>query len=338
MWESPGEIKGRVEVFTNSDGNSNVGEFNGSTSDFHEIGITGLEPNTSYFYQAYEGRTRVGPMRSFQTFPVEGPDNPIRFSFIVVGDTGLGSQRQFQVADQMSRHTSPPAFLLHCGDVVYDGFVSEYPEKFFAPFASLVHRVPIFATRGDHDIVDGAEGFDRYFSLPTNNIENTDDYYSFVYSNALFICLNSNRMLVGDNFSQLAFLDQELARNFTWKFIFMGNVLHTAAKGRSASVAMRNDIGARAEENGVDVIFSGDVHAYERFLPRKDYFPERTGVGLVYINTGGGGADLRELNDSDQSVGVSTHHFCHITINGNIFTLRVTDFMGEQIDTYEIRK
>ncbi|MBF0286576.1 MAG: metallophosphoesterase family protein [SAR324 cluster bacterium] len=333
LWQSADKEIGTVEVY--EDNGSLVTKVSDSPVSFHEIEIRDLSEDTLYYYQAKEGKIRVGPLRSFRTALPEG--SKTAFSFIAIGDSGYGTQPQYKVAAQMLEYASNASFLIHMGDVIYDGYEGEYRSKYFEPYRSFIHRIPFYPVIGDHDLVDDGKPFYKYFSLPKNNIEGSEDYFSFNFGNALFIGLNSNTIINSSNIdSQVQFLERTLQESTqTWKFIYLSHSILTTALGRGSKPSIGRIVSPIAERFGVQIIFGGDVHAYERFFPRVDY--TENGDPVTYVTTGGGGADLRDLAGSpDEAVGKSAYHFVLININDMTLTGTAIDFNGNTIDSFEL--
>jgi hypothetical protein len=110
------------------------------------------------------------------------------FSFLVIGDTGAGSQRKYNpqrlVAEQMLPHLDSCRFVLHTGDVVYLVGSSEYyTDNFIKPYREclvggdrpdriaynrMVFKTPILPVPGNHDYYDWnpVAGFLTGLSLP----------------------------------------------------------------------------------------------------------------------------------------------------------------------------
>lgn len=103
----------------------------------------------------------------------DGVDNP-EFSFLVIGDTGVGSHwehnPQRRIAEQMSAHRDGCRFVLHTGDVIYLVGSSEYyRENFIRPYQKflvggeqpehiaydqMVFDLPVLPVLGNHDYYD----------------------------------------------------------------------------------------------------------------------------------------------------------------------------------------
>jgi 3',5'-cyclic AMP phosphodiesterase CpdA len=104
----------------------------------------------------------------------DGCSDRSEFSFLVIGDTGVGSEQKFnpqrQVAEQMLPHLDSCRFLLHTGDVVYlvgsseyylDNFIKPYKEFLVGgdrpeqiAFDRMIFKFPILPVLGNHDYYD----------------------------------------------------------------------------------------------------------------------------------------------------------------------------------------
>ena len=104
----------------------------------------------------------------------EGVSDSPDFSFLVLGDTGVGPRRshnsQRQIAEQMLAHRDTCRFVLHTGDVVYLVGSSEYYlENFISPYREflvggeepkriaydqMVFNLPFLPVPGNHDYYD----------------------------------------------------------------------------------------------------------------------------------------------------------------------------------------
>ncbi|GAI54662.1 unnamed protein product, partial [marine sediment metagenome] len=88
------------------------------------------------------------------------------------------------------------------------------------------------------------------------------------------------------------------------------------------------------EENGVDMVFNGHSHVYERYLHN----------GIYYIVTGGGGAPLSTLQVDNEEpirqVGETTFHHCVIDVDvpGQSLTMSARYNSGTAFDTITITR
>ena len=240
-----------------------------------EVPLTGLEPNTKYFYRVVckdaEGRELASKLMTFMTAP--GPFDA--FSFTVVGDTQRNPVVTGKVAKLMWERR--PNFVVHCGDVVDDGASkAQWTGDLFKPCAELFGRVPVFPCIGNHE--KDHPFYYRYFALPK-----PEHYYSYTYGNAEFFVLDTNtkRNLKADG-EQYKWLDRALAASTAkWKVCYHHHPAYCSDdddygntwKGSSTygDVRVRSFV-ELYEKYKVDVVFNGHVHVYERHLadPRRE--------------------------------------------------------------------
>jgi predicted phosphodiesterase len=234
----------------------------------HAVALTGLDPGSTYHYRV-EGAGGSSATGHFLTAPVG--DDP-RFDFVVVGDSGSGGKGQLAVAELLERLR--PDLILHTGDVVYPaGEERHYERRFFAPYRNLIKTVPIFPVLGNHDVRkrNGA-AFLETFHPPLGSPGSTKRYYSFDWGGAHFVALDSE-LYYGDTGSdpeeQRDFLERSLAATRKrWRFVFLhGSPYGSSRHGGDGRV--REDLESLFARHGVDVVFSGHDHVYERTVPIK---------------------------------------------------------------------
>ncbi|CAL9654998.1 hypothetical protein SUDANB145_06740 [Streptomyces sp. enrichment culture] len=89
-------------------------------------------------------------------------DDPDRFSFLVIGDTGEGDDPQYAVVPGLLRAGGDTRFAVLASDVIYPvGSADDYGPKFFRPYRD--YRAPIYAIPGNHDWYEDLGGFMRVF-------------------------------------------------------------------------------------------------------------------------------------------------------------------------------
>src|SRR5215210_1890760 len=208
-------------------------------------------------------------------------DGSVRF--VVIGDTGTGGKEQYQVADLMTeyRKVYPFEFVLMMGDNLYKGEKAEdYKKKFEIPYQRLLdEKVKFYATLGNHD-----ESNQRLYE---NFNMNGEEYYRFKKGNVAFYSLNSNYM----DKKQLKWLEDELAKDTsTWKICFFHHPPYSSGGKHGSDTKLREVIEPIFLKYGVNVVFAGHDHFYERIKPQK---------GIYYFVSGAGG----KLRDGDVKKG-----------------------------------
>ncbi|MEU9229459.1 metallophosphoesterase [Streptomyces massasporeus] len=89
-------------------------------------------------------------------------DDPDRFSFLVIGDTGEGDDPQYAVVPGFLKTGQDTRFAVLASDVIYPvGNADDYDTKFFRPYQD--YRAPIYAIPGNHDWYEDLGGFMRVF-------------------------------------------------------------------------------------------------------------------------------------------------------------------------------
>lgn len=208
------------------------------------------------------------------------PLRPNSVRFAAIGDMGTGDSAQYQVAQQMvaARHTFPFDFVIMLGDNIYGGSgPKDYENKFEMPYKPLLDAgVKFYASLGNHDNPN-----ERLYKLFNMNGAN---YYTFKKGNVRFFVLDSDYM----DSKQLAWLERELqnAGNSDWKICYFHHPLYSSGKTHGSSLELRSLIEPLFVKHGVDAVFSGHDHVYERLHPQK---------GIYYFTEGSSG----QLRDGD---------------------------------------
>jgi len=293
----------------------------------HAVALTGLDPGSTYHYRV-EGAGGSSATGHFRTAPV-GDDS--HFGFAVVGDSGSGGKGQLAVAALLERLR--PDLILHTGDVVYPaGEERHYDRRFFAPYRNLIKTVPIFPVLGNHDVRkrNGA-AFLENFHPPLGSPGSTKRYYSFDWGNAHFVALDSE-LYYGDTGSdpeeQRTFLERDLAATRErWRVVF----LHRSPYGSSrhgGDGRVREDLEPLFEGHGVDLVFAGHDHVFERTVPIK---------GVTYVVSGGGGRRLYPAGRSTRTASsVSAHHAVLVRVEGRHLSLEALEAGGKVVDRLEL--
>lgn len=277
----------------------------------HAVTLTGLAPGTSYRYRVVAGGQVLAEGLTFRTAPPPGASD---FTFAVLGDSGAGSAAQARVAERLE--ALRPDFVLHTGDVIYPaGEARHLDPRFFRPYRRLIATTPFFLSLGNHDVATaGGQAYLEAFPLPRNNPEGTRRYYSFEYGDARFIALDSNQP-PGPDGPMYAWLARELERRAAgWTFAFFHHPPYSSGK-HGSHLAIREAWGPLFERARVAVVFSGHDHTYERTRPIRDFAAE--GPGVVYVVSGGGGADLYPVGRNPWTAhAASLHHVVRVAVRG----------------------
>lgn len=200
--------------------------------------------------------------------------------FAAIGDMGTGEQPQYETAQRMlnARQIFPFDFVIMLGDNIYGGSKpADFDRKFAVPYKPLIDAgVKFYASLGNHD--DTNERFYRPFNM------NGESYYTYKKGNVRFFVLNSNYM----DPKQSAWLETQLkdAGNGNWKICYFHHPLYSSGKYHGPSLDLRQLLEPLFIKYGVDVVFSGHDHVYERVHPQH---------GIYYFTEGASG-ELRLRN------------------------------------------
>ena len=230
---------------------------------------------------AAEG-ANVGARVATTAQPVAGlgltlPNKDDSVRFMVVGDTGTGSRRQNELAQLMFRYREafPFEFALLVGDNMYGSEkAADYKLKFEDVYRQLLdQKVKFYAALGNHD--ESNQRFYEKFNM------NGEEYYNFKKGAVSFYALNSNYM----DKKQLAWFEEKLkADTSRWKVAFFHHPPYSSGGKHGSSSGLRDVIEPLFLKYGVNVVFAGHEHFYERIKPQK---------GIYYFISGAGGK-LRE--------------------------------------------
>jgi hypothetical protein len=128
-----------------------------------------------------------------------------------------------------------------------------------------------------------------------------------------------------------------------WKFIFYHQPYYTGSQHSAEGTAYAKDAyRTMFEECGVDVVFSGHNHLFERTFPIRNDQVVPDGKGIVYITTGCGGVSrypeilpppkyMKTYNDKVFS-------FTQVDLSATRFEMKQIDENGKTIDEYTITK
>jgi hypothetical protein len=315
----------------------------GTASKAHAVSITGLSPGTAYRYLV---RTSGRTLASAGSFATARPASDPHLRFVAFGDSGSGNANQMAVAARAL--DAAPDLVIHTGDVIYEaGETKNFDPRFFRPYAALLDHVPIYTSLGNHDVLtaNGQPYLDA-FHLPHNNPQDTERYYSFEAANAHFIALDSNESLAPGS-PMRDWLIADLGTAADWKFVFFHHPPFSSAL-HTSDLTIRAELEPLLAAGGVDVVFNGHDHAYERTFPLASSAPVDQAQephymspgGVVYVVTGGGGRSLyaRTQFNAFTAVFQSVYHLVRVDLSGRSLTLTAIRSDGAAIDSMTIDK
>src|SRR5215510_753816 len=253
------------------------------------------------------------------------PARPDSLKFAVIGDNGTGDTPEYDVGQRMAaaRTAFPFDTVLMLGDNMYGRQEPEdFVTKFERPYSALLQAgVRFYATLGNHD--DQNNRFYKPFNM------GGERYFTFVKKNVRFFVLDTNQL----DPKQRAWFDDMLQRSDDrWRICFFHHPIYSDAARHGSDVSLRVILEPLFVKYGVDVVFSGHDHVYERLKPQK---------GITYFVSGSGGqlrrGDVRPSGltaayfDQDQS-------FMLVEVAGNEMFFEAVSRSGATVDSGVIHR
>ena len=245
--------------------------------------------------------------------------------FAAIGDMGNGNKEQFDVAGQMLSYRGkfPFGFVLMLGDDLIGGHApTDYQSKFELPYKPLLDAgVEFYAVLGNHDISN--ERFYKLFNM------GGQQYYTYRKGNVRFFALDSNYMTP----QELTWLEKELQNaGSDWRICYFHHPLYSSGSFHGSATELRLLLEPLFVKYGVQVVFAGHEHVYERVKPQK---------GITYFTEGASG-ELRKGNlrktdltavgyDQDRS-------FMLVEVAGDELYFQTVSRTGQTVDSGMIRR
>jgi predicted phosphodiesterase len=239
----------------------------------------------------------------------------------VVGDTGTGSHQQEQLAQIMMRYRQmfPFEFVLMLGDNMYGSEKAvDYKQKFENVYRPLLdQKVKFYAALGNHD--DSNQRFYEFFNMEGQ------EYYRFTKGNVSFYSLNSNYM----DKKQIDWCNDKLATdNSTWKIAYFHHPPYSSGGAHGSDTKLREIVEPIFIKYGVDVVFAGHEHFYERIKPQK---------GINYFISGSGGklrkGDVKEGSPLTAKAYDTDMSFMLIEVDDDQMHFQVVSRTGKTVDS-----
>jgi DNA repair exonuclease SbcCD nuclease subunit len=263
------------------------------------------------------------------------PNAERSIKFAIIGDSGRGSLEQKAVAAQMAayRQRFDYKFVLMAGDNIYEGPASpdDYRLKFEEPYKALLDAgVRFFAVLGNHD--DPQQIHYKPFNMDGHR------YYTFtppvdlvtrLDTRVRFFALDSTNL----DGTQMQWLEQALHESDAeWKIALLHYPLYSSGRYSLQARGTRFTLESTFVAGGVDVVFSGHEHIYERSNLQR---------GILHFITGGAGS-LRagDVKASPQIARGydSDYHFMLAEVTDEGFFFQAINRQGETVDAGSLRR
>ena len=248
------------------------------------------------------------------------PNRPDSVKFAAIGDMGSGERPQYEVGEQMAavHKKFPFDFVITLGDNLYGSQrPADFVKKFELPYKLLLDAgVKFYASLGNHD-----EPNNKFYKLWNMDGKNYHDYSK---KNVRFFVLDSGSL----DGRQLQWFDRALRETKEdWKIAYFHHPLYSSGGRHGSEVDLRVLLEPMFIRYGVNVVFSGHDHVYERTKPQK---------GVHYFVAGSSGqlriGDLRKTAltaagyDRDQV-------FMIVEIDGDRLSFQAITRAGRTVDS-----
>jgi len=280
----------------------------------HEIEITGLNPDTKYFYSIgnLTDLISASPVQYFYTLPPTNTSG--EYNFWVLGDCGSANNDQRTVRNSYQSYIGNNRVygMIMLGDNAYTfGTDGDYQDAIFNNmYEDIIANTVMWPTPGNHDYYSGADASTQtgpyydIFSLPKNAQlggvpSNTEAYYSYNIGNIHFISIDSYDSGRDSNNAMGNWIKQDLLNNTQeWTIAYFHHAPYTKGNHNSDNpfpyldfelVEMRQQIVPLLERGGVDLILCGHSHTYERSYLLKGHYGNSSSLNFTNILDNGSG-------------------------------------------------
>ncbi len=291
----------------------------------HVARLAGLNPGMTYLYQVETETVYCSDTLDFTT-----ADYDTGFSFIVAGD----NQLDLVPALLDSIQARDPRFMLHTGDLVVDGARLNEWYTFLGRFADFVGHYVMLPVYGNHDLNAGIQR--DLFQVPDNNSSDPDDrghWFSLDYNNLHIIGLDVQRDYESGS-DQYIWLENNLANipaSADNIIVYFHQPAYNSSGYHGPNLRVRQTFEPLFIQHGVDLVFSGHNHHYERSLAN----------GITYITTGGLSCWLKDITPDSNPWSVyaeKVNHYCQVDVNGADLTVTMLRQDGTVGDVFKTLK
>ena len=283
-----GKSRGNYTVSTTGD-HATYRYFFYKSGAIHHVTIGPLAPSTTYHY-------RCG--KAGDEFTLKTPPASLPIELVVIGDLG---QTGWTASTLSHIGGADYDMLLLPGDLSYADTQQPLWDSFGRLVQPLASARPWMVTEGNHEVealpVVGFAPFVAYnarWRMPHEESGSASNlYYSFdMAGGAAHVVMLGSYTEFEQGSEQYAWLERDLAgvdrRKTPWLLVLLhAPWYNTNQAHQGEGEAMRAAMETLLYEARVDVVFSGHVHAYERFT--RIYDNEADSRGPMFITIGDGG-------------------------------------------------
>lgn len=297
----------------------------------NKVQISGLTPNTTYYYQVGDGEN-WSDVASFTT----ANGNNKETNFFILGDIQSSDTSNLsRVLDDLKNNDTAYDFVVQTGDAIDN--VTNYVGN-WRPFLTTVNGntlngVDMIHVMGNHEYYGDADGeiSKVIYDLP---VCAQNSWYKMEYGKVCVVAINDGVKLT----ETLADIAENLTTDCVWKIL----VAHKPIYGTNPdSNSATDEIISAIESAGFDFVFGGDDHAYARTYPmiRGVKQAEDSRGGVVYYVCGDLSSKSNAFEKRDCYAAAIPHidySGMYLTVNATeeTFTVKAIRYDGEVLDTY----
>lgn len=242
------------------------------------------------------------------------------FRFAAFGDTRTGHGVHQAVIDAVAREDVD--FYVHTGDMVEVGGLEVQWDRFFRIEAPLIDHAPIFPAIGNHD-VSTRDLYGRFFL--THLWSDSENYYYQDWGDLRVVAVDANiecrKGCTQNDYARRALKDG------ADKGMLLVLSLHLppySSGAHGSYMSIRTAVEEMAVETGVELVFSGHDHNYERTKPQ---------YGVTYVVAASAGAPIRPVYPQPFTAVARTEpHYVLVDVAGGRMTLRAVNLEGQTFD------
>lgn len=287
MWELPTQIEAAVQYGEDGEFSKSVDATSldsQNNSFIYKAVLTGLSPGTQYTFRVALEGDHFGHARIFET----APGKPVPFSFGVWSDSqgenrGAYKEDRLEPTKTMMAHMAESGvdIAITSGDLAETGGkYSDVRDYFLDRVAQFLGQtVPFFVAWGNHE-PNRDDVIRNFADMPSKDRPGFDPgwgSFSFDYGGVHFICIDFSTMEDDINNWLEDDLKSGANQNARYTFLFI-HVPPYCELWIDGDEFLRAKLVPMLETYGVDAVFSGHTHEYERGY--KEH--------VHYVITGGG--------------------------------------------------
>jgi predicted phosphodiesterase len=269
-----------------------------------DVVVDGLAPATAYVYRVMVqsgSEIATSPIGHFETAPA--PDETVTFA--VLSDTQWqweGTNRLAVIGDAVAFDATRSGgfdFILHAGDLVETPNAA-YWEPWFDSFETMLLAAPFVPVLGNHE--KNSVSYYKAFAHPPGAGQGDERWWTLHWGDVVVVGLDTSVSRADRILEQQAYARAELSGPERWKFVIFHHPIYSSDAYHGSGYGYELIYHPIFVEAGVNVVFNGHAHNYERI--EKD--------GIVYLVLGGGGAVPRELAPTrveGSIVAIENHNF-----------------------------